>query len=99
MPPQFVVVVNKTSLRGRPHQPADCIARWRAATLIGSGFLLLVPAIIGTFWAAPLLTREFEAGTFQLAWTQSVTRTRWLAAKLGVGVLAAMATACLSACC
>jgi ABC-type transport system involved in multi-copper enzyme maturation permease subunit len=60
---------------------------------IGTGFLLLVPAIIGTFWAAPLLTREFEAGTFQLAWTQSVTRTRWLAAKLGVGALAAMATA------
>jgi len=59
---------------------------------IGIGFLLLVPAIIGTFWAAPLLTREFEAGTFQLAWTQSVTRTRWLAAKLGVGALAAMAT-------
>jgi ABC-type transport system involved in multi-copper enzyme maturation permease subunit len=60
---------------------------------IGIGFLLLVPAIIGTFWAAPLLTREFEAGTFQLAWTQSVTRTRWLAAKLGVGALIAMATA------
>ena len=60
---------------------------------IGIGFLLLVPAIIGTFWAAPLLTREFEAGTFQLAWTQSVTRTRWLAAKLGVGALAAVATA------
>jgi hypothetical protein len=59
----------------------------------GIGFLFLVPAIIGTFWAAPLLTREFEAGTFQLAWTQSVTRTRWLAAKLGVGALAAMATA------
>jgi ABC-type transport system involved in multi-copper enzyme maturation permease subunit len=60
---------------------------------IGIGFLLLVPAVIGTFWAAPLLTREFEAGTNQLAWTQSVTRTRWLAAKLGVGSLAAMATA------
>ena len=59
----------------------------------GAGFLLLAPAIIGTFWAAPLLTREFEAGTFQLAWTQSVTRTRWLAAKLGLGALTAMATA------
>jgi ABC-2 family transporter protein len=58
-----------------------------------SGFLLLLPATIGTFWAAPLLTREFEAGTFQLAWTQSITRTRWLAAKLSVGALAAMATA------
>jgi hypothetical protein len=60
---------------------------------IGIGFLLVVPAVIGTFWGAPLLTREFEAGTFQLAWTQSVTRTRWLAAKLGLGALAAMATA------
>jgi hypothetical protein len=59
---------------------------------IGIGILLLVPAIIGTFWAAPMLTREFEADTFQLAWTQSVTRTRWLAAKLGLGALAAMAT-------
>jgi hypothetical protein len=66
---------------------------YSAFYFIGSGFLLLVPAIIGTFWAAPLLTREFEAGTFQLAWTQSVTRTRWLAAKLGVGALAATATA------
>jgi hypothetical protein len=60
---------------------------------IGIGILLAVPAVIGTFWAAPLLTREFETGTFQLAWTQSVTRTRWLAAKLGLGALAAMATA------
>ena len=57
------------------------------------GLLLLVPAVIGTFWGAPLITREFEASTFQLAWTQSVTRTRWLAAKLGLGALAAMATA------
>jgi hypothetical protein len=39
------------------------------------------------------LTREFEVGTFQLAWTQSVTRARWLAAKLGLGALAAVATA------
>jgi hypothetical protein len=60
---------------------------------IGIGFLLVVPAVIGTFWGAPLITREFEAGTFQLAWTQSVTRTRWLAAKLGMGALAAIATA------
>jgi ABC-type transport system involved in multi-copper enzyme maturation permease subunit len=60
---------------------------------IGIGFLLVVPAVIGTFWGAPLITRELEAGTFQLAWTQSVTRARWLAARLGVGALAAMATA------
>jgi hypothetical protein len=63
---------------------------------IGIAILLVVPAVIGTFWGAPLITRELEAGTLQLAWTQSVTRTRWLAAKLGLGALAAMATAGLA---
>jgi ABC-type transport system involved in multi-copper enzyme maturation permease subunit len=60
---------------------------------MGIGILLLVPAVIGTFWGAPLITRELEAGTFQLAWTQSVTRTRWLAVKLGLTALAAIVTA------
>jgi hypothetical protein len=39
------------------------------------------------------VTRELEAGTFRLAWNQSVTRTRWMAAKLALIGLAAMATA------
>jgi hypothetical protein len=60
---------------------------------IGIAILIVLPAVIGTFWGAPLITRELEAGTFQLAWTQSVTRSRWLAARLGVAALAAMATA------
>ena len=55
--------------------------------------LLIAPAIMGAFWGAPLVTRELEAGTFRLAWNQSVTRTRWLAVKLGFIGLAAMATA------
>ncbi len=46
--------------------------------------LALAPAIIGIFWGAPLVARELEHGTHRLAWTQSVTRTRWLATKLGV---------------
>ena len=41
--------------------------------------LAVAPAIIGVFWGAPLVARELEAGTHRLAWTQSVTRTRWLA--------------------
>ena len=44
----------------------------------------VVPALIGIFWGAPLVARELETGTFRLAWTQSVTRTRWLAVKLAV---------------
>jgi ABC-2 family transporter protein len=60
---------------------------------LGIGLLLVTPAIIGVFWGAPLITREIETGTFRLAWNQSVTRTRWLAVKLGLIGLASMATA------
>ncbi len=55
--------------------------------------LLVLPALIGIFWGAPLLAHELETGTFRLAWTQSLTRNRWLAVKMGVGGLAAMAAA------
>jgi hypothetical protein len=50
------------------------------------------PALIGVFWGAPLIAREIDAGTFRLAWSQSVSRRRWLAVKLGLVALAAMAT-------
>jgi hypothetical protein len=56
---------------------------------------LVGPALIGIFWGAPLLARELEAGTFRLAWTQSVSRRRWLFTKLALigtasGVLAGL---------
>jgi ABC-type transport system involved in multi-copper enzyme maturation permease subunit len=55
--------------------------------------VIIAPALIGIFWGAPLIGRELETGTHQLAWNQSVTRTRWLAVKLsGVGA-ASMITA------
>jgi hypothetical protein len=44
-------------------------------------YLIVVPAFAGLFVGAPLLAREFEHGTHRLAWTQSVTRQRWLLAK------------------
>ncbi len=60
----------------------------------GTIFLLYaVPALIGMFWAAPLVAREIEAGTFRIAWNQSVTRARWMAVKLGLIGLAVMAAA------
>jgi hypothetical protein len=63
--------------------------------LYGAGLVLVyvAPALIGVFWGAPLVTREIEAGTFRLAWSQSVTRTRWLTVKLGLIGAAAIATA------
>jgi hypothetical protein len=44
----------------------------------------VAPALAGLFFGAPLIARELETGTFRLAWTQSVTRRRWLAVKLGL---------------
>jgi hypothetical protein len=55
--------------------------------------MLITPALIGIFWGAPLIARELETGTQRLAWTQSVTRGRWVAVKLSLAALASMATA------
>jgi ABC-type transport system involved in multi-copper enzyme maturation permease subunit len=55
--------------------------------------VLVLPALIGLFWGAPLITRELEAGTHRLVWNQSITRTRWLAVKLGLTGLAAATAA------
>jgi hypothetical protein len=59
--------------------------------LLSTGIILLAPAVIGLFWGAPLIARELETGTAALAWNQSVTRTGWLAVKLAIAGLAAMA--------
>jgi hypothetical protein len=61
--------------------------------LLGLGIMFAVPAVVGVFWGAPLITREIEARTLPLAWNQSVTKTRWLAVKLALIGLASMATA------
>ncbi len=55
--------------------------------------VLVVPALIGMFWGAPLIAHELETGTFRLAWTQSVSRLRWLFVKLGLVGLASMIVA------
>lgn len=55
--------------------------------------LLVLPALIGMFWGAPLIARELETGTYRLAWTQSTTRGRWLTVKLVMLGLASMAVA------
>jgi hypothetical protein len=59
----------------------------------GLAIMYLVPALIGVFWGAPLIASEVEARTQRIAWSQSVTRARWTAVKLGLVGLAAVATA------
>ena len=55
----------------------------------GDGFILDVvgstlagSALLGMFWGAPLLAKEYEEGTQDLAWTQGVTRRKWLGMNL-----------------
>ena len=52
----------------------------------------LVPGLIGVVLAAPFIL-DLEHGTYRLAWTQSVTRGRWLLGKLGLAVVAAVIAA------
>jgi hypothetical protein len=68
-------------------------APYHLVYLLGALLIILLPAVIGLFWGAPLIARELETGSFRLAWNQSVTRERWLAVKLGILGLASMAAA------
>ncbi len=57
-----------------------------------------VPLLPGLFWGAPMVASELETGTNQFAWTQSITRRRWLAVRtgwllLGAAVLAGATSA------
>jgi hypothetical protein len=54
---------------------------------------LILPALIGAFWGAPLVAREVEQGTHRLAWTQGVTRVRWAWNKIAVLAAATVAGA------
>lgn len=61
-----------------------------------TALVLALPALMGVFWGAPLITRELEAGTHLLVWNQTITRGRWLAVKLALIGLSAMAAAGVS---
>src|ERR1700679_339904 len=85
---------------GQPYWTAHCRAllgpfdigwpaNYAAELLI---LLQLPPIVIGVFLGAPLLARDYAAGTTRFAWTQGTSRTRLTVTKvvlLGVAVLAA----------
>ncbi len=50
---------------------------------------MAAPLLLGVFWGAPLLAREFELGTHNLAWTQGVTRRGWLSRNVAWALAAA----------
>jgi hypothetical protein len=53
-----------------------------------STWLNFLPLLLGMLLAAPAVL-ELESGTYRLAWTQGITRDRWLLTKLGFGVVGA----------
>jgi ABC-type transport system involved in multi-copper enzyme maturation permease subunit len=52
---------------------------------------MAVPLVFGILWGAPLVAGEFEAGTEDFAWTQGVTRRRWVLTNLAWAFLVAAA--------
>jgi hypothetical protein len=69
----------------------DFTSRYPLLHSLGA-LIILIPGIIGAFWGAPLLARELETGTHRVAWTQSVTRTRWLTTKVALLAVASVVT-------
>jgi hypothetical protein len=60
----------------------------------------LLFGLIGAFVGAPLLSREYEQGTYRFAWTQGAGRMRWCAGQInllgGLIVVAAAGTGALA---
>ncbi|WP_330289624.1 ABC transporter [Streptomyces sp. NBC_00576] len=57
-----------------------------------------IPILLGVFLGAPLLAGDLENGTAKLVAAQSMSRTRWLATKLGLaGLVVVVSTGALSA--
>jgi ABC-type transport system involved in multi-copper enzyme maturation permease subunit len=77
-----VATRNNCFALGQNYQNLNRLAR------VNLGLAVAMPGLLGLVLGAPLVAREIEQGTNRLAWTQSITRTRWLLVKLGVGALA-----------
>jgi hypothetical protein len=69
--------------------PSSSLFRGDGAIMDLVDATIAVPLLFGLFWGAPLLAKEFEDGTHNLAWTQGVSRRRWLRANVAWSLVAA----------
>ncbi|MGA8295687.1 MAG: hypothetical protein WB770_01435 [Acidimicrobiales bacterium] len=82
---------------GQPGSSSGCMSAadsyYSASRFSSTGVVVgfLVPGLLGLVLGAPIVAREFGQSTNRLAWTQSISRTRWLLLKLAVGALATAA--------
>jgi len=99
-----LMVVTGLQMAGQWHSALVTCAALRSCDNLSStmflgnhavGFLVImtlgVQLVLGILCGAPLVAHEFETGTNQFAWTQTITRRRWLAVKAGWLLLAAAA--------
>lgn len=79
--------------RPGPYCPSPGAANDRllTAVAVAKGLLALLPMLTAAWAGGALMGRELESGTAQLAWTQTVSPARWLAAKLSVPALSLLA--------
>ncbi|WP_371499851.1 hypothetical protein OG871_26185 [Kitasatospora sp. NBC_00374] len=87
------MITTDPACQGEGIQHAVDTFRSRYAEILhGVGALLLMlPVAVGVFVAGPLLSKEYESGTWRLVLGQSVSRTRWLVAKLATSGAVAVA--------
>jgi len=78
-----LVIASCLAARGDCGQAIDQFEALHRGLALLVPLFLVAPGLIGVFWGAPLVAKEVEAGTHRLAWTQSVSRRRWLAWQLG----------------
>lgn len=57
-----------------------------------ASWFTLIPGLVGVLLAASFVL-ELENGTYRLAWTQSITRRRWIVTRLGACVATALVAA------
>lgn len=69
----------------------DAITLYRDAYTYATLALLAVPAVVAAWAGSALVGRELESGTARLAWTQGISPSRWLAAKLALPAVAVAA--------
>ncbi|GAA3982156.1 ABC transporter permease [Streptomyces plumbiresistens] len=62
----------------------DAILLYKDVARYTGSAVLALPFLVAAWAGASLIGRELETGTAQLAWTQGVTPTRWLVAKLAL---------------
>ncbi|PSM44350.1 hypothetical protein C6Y14_04725 [Streptomyces dioscori] len=63
------------------------LSRYSTAVALTTLVVAFLPLLVAAWAGAALVGRELENGTAHLAWTQSVSPARWLAAKLAVPAL------------